>query len=170
MNKEQVINLLKRIKGSYGIAITEETLEEYNKILSKYDYNDVIINYETYLLENKFEPKISDLIKDLKTIEQKEKEKKEQEQRDYYVSKSDIDYERNMRIRYIRKMCSKFSLNINDYFSNIDNMNLRDINARYNTFMWSLVELQSKKHILTGYELIGLRDYYKNVLLKNRTK
>lgn len=170
MNKEQVINLLKRIKGGYGITITEEILEEYSKILSKYDYNDVIVNYESYLLENKFEPKISDLIKDLKTLEKKEQEKREQEERDYYISKSDIDYERNMRIRYIKKMCNKFSLNINDYFNNIDSMSLRNINERYNTFIWSLVELQSKKHILTGYELIGLRDYYKNVLLKNKMK
>ena len=157
MNKEQVINLLKRIKGGYGITITEEILK-----------SSTVKGALT--TKNKFEPKISDLIKDLKTLEKKEQEKREQEERDYYISKSDIDYERNMRIRYIKKMCNKFSLNINDYFNNIDSMSLRNINERYNTFIWSLVELQSKKHILTGYELIGLRDYYKNVLLKNKMK
>lgn len=170
MNKEQVINLLKRIKGSYGITITEEMLEEYREILKNYDYNDVIVNYETYILENRFEPKISDLIKDLKTLEHKQKEKQEIIERDYYVSKSDRDYERNLRIKYIKKMCSKFNLNKNDYFNNIDNMSLDNINARYDSFVWSLAELQTKYHTLTGYELIGLRGYYKNVLLKNRTK
>ena len=57
MNKEQVINLLKRIKGGYGITITEEILEEYSKILSKYDYNDVIVN-----LEGKIQIRISNKV------------------------------------------------------------------------------------------------------------
>lgn len=168
MSKEQVIQLLKRIKGSYNINITDEILKEYTKVLSKYDNEDIILNYETYLLDNKFEPNLNNLIKDLPTIEQKEKVKRENIEKEQYVIKSDREYERYLRIKYIKKMCRKFSLNINDYFNNIDTMSLEGINNRYDSFMWSLVELQTKHHILTGYELIGLRSYYKNVLLKNK--
>lgn len=73
--------------------------------------------------------------------------------------------EKDMDIRYIKKMCNKFGINPNEYFGNLDYTTLERINKNYDNFILRVCKEQQNEPKLNEYELIGLRDYYRNVLI-----
>lgn len=177
MNRDEIDTLLKAIKGTFPkIEFTAEMIREWSKRLSNYDFEDVEKNFNNYVLSgNTQQITIIDLIRDLDT-----KEKKEPLKGYFYCSRckrvyesieeADKCYERDLDISYIKRISDKLGVRYTEYFGNLYNATLDDINKNYDNFILRLVEEQKKNPVLRGYELEGLNCYYNQVILKKENQ
>ena len=175
MSRDEIDTLLRAVKGTFPkIEFTTEMVREWTKRLANYDFKDVEENFNNYVLSGNTQViTLVDLIKGLHTKQQKEPIKgyfycARCNRRHNTIEEMDKCYERDLRIKYIRKMSEKFNIEYNDYFKDLYKSSLEDINKNYDNFILRVIEEQKKNPILKEYELDGLRDYYKNVIIKNR--
>lgn len=173
MKEEQIDMLIGAIKNTYPtFSLTKGVINEWTKRLLNYDFEDVERNFNNYVLSGNTQPiTIVDLIRGLQTKEQKEPINgmffcMKCKRRYNTIEEMEKCYERDMDIAYIKKMSDKFGIKYTEYFGNLYDATLEDINKNYNNFIIRLVEEQEKKGILKGYELLGLNAYYEKVVLK----
>lgn len=175
MTYEQTESLLKIIKSFYQyFSITEDVLLNWPKKLKNYDYNDVLEQLDDYIDSgNENCPKIADLISSIKTIEEKELMNTPYLQtcircgkRYKTIIERDNCYERDMRIRYIEKMCKKLDINAVDYFGDLRTAKLDTLNQNYSNFIKEIVRKEKEKQVLNQYEKAGINQYWKYVIAK----
>ena len=171
MSIDQTDMLLIAIKNIYpSFSLTKGVLEEWTKRLSNYDFEDVEKAFNEYVLSgNKETIMIIDLIKDLKTIEEKKPIKgifycKRCNKHYDTLEKAEECEDRDRSIKYIKKMSQKFGISIEEYFGNINKISTKELYERYDDFMLRVCREQQKNPKLVSYELEGLRGYYKHVL------
>jgi len=177
MTNDEIDTLMSAIKNTYpNFSINEGVIEEWTKRLRNYDFADVENAFNKYVLAgNKETISIVDLIRDLKTIEQKKPKKG-----DYFCTRcgkhyetpdeADKCYERDMDIAYIRRMCKKLMIDETEYFGNLKFVTLDEINANYNDFILRILKENKKRNVLRGLELDGVMLYYNNVIAKETNK
>ena len=173
MTLEEVETLVRAISNTYPtFRNSKEVIEEWYKRLAHYDYEDVEKNFNNYVLGGNTQPiTIVDLIRGIYTKEQKQPVKgyfycSRCNRRYRTIKEADECYERDLHIAYIKKMSDKFNIRYTEYFGNLYNATLEDINKNYDQFIIRLADEQKKNPILKGLELEGLRTYYKQVIMK----
>lgn len=175
MSENQVMNLISAIKNLYPkFSDKDGTIREWVKRLTEYNYEDVMAAFENWVDAGYEEPpQFTDLTYGLTKINKKT----QLEQGLYkccdcgknhkYIDELEKCHERDLRIRYIRRMCKKFNLREEKYFyDNLERLSLEEINARYDNFMNELFKLQKEQGVLTGGHLEGLRAVFANVYKK----
>ncbi len=173
MNRAQVEKLLKIIKSFYPyFSITEEVFEGWSEVLKDYEFNEVLEEFDNYFRSgNKETPTLSILIYPLKTFSQKE----EANIQGLYVCSScgkkfksmegaDKCYERDLDLKYIKKMSDKLGFNPSEIFGDLRTVMLETINERYPDFVKRIVTEEKQKNILTQKEKEGINLYWKHVI------
>ena len=173
MTIEETNTLIRTIKNTYpNVPLNKNIIEEWYKRLLNYDFEDIETNFNNYVLSGNTQPiTIVDLIKGLQTKEQKEPINgmfycMRCKRRYNTIEEMEKCYERDMDIKYIKKMSDKFGIKYTEYFGNLYNATLDDINKNYDNFIIKLIQEQEKNNILSGDDLRGLNTYYKNVIIK----
>jgi hypothetical protein len=173
MNRAQVEKLLKIIKSFYPyFSITEDVIENWSSKLKDYEFNEVLEEFDNYVNSgDKETPTLSILIYPLKTFTQKE----EANIQGLYVcsncgkkfksmEEADKCYERDLDLRYIKKMSSKLGFNPSEIFGDLRAVTLETINERYPSFVKKIVTEEKQKSILTQKEKEGINLYWKHVI------
>lgn len=173
MNRAQVEKLLKIIKSFYPyFSITEDVIENWSSKLKDYEFNEVLEEFDNYVNSgDKETPTLSILIYPLKTFTQKE----EANIQGLYVcsncgkkfksmEEADKCYERDLDLRYIKKMSSKLGFNPSKIFGDLRAVTLETINERYPSFVKKIVTEEKQKSILTQKEKEGINLYWKHVI------
>lgn len=175
MNEDQVKHLISAIKNLYPkFSDKDGTIKEWVKRLIEYDNDDVMAAFENWVDAGYEEPpQFTDLTYGLIKVNNKT-----QLGQGLYkccdcgknhksIDELEKCHERDLRIRYIRKMCKKFNLKEETYFyENLNHLSLEDINSRYDNFMNELFKLQKEQGVLIGGHLEGLRVVYANIYKK----
>lgn len=173
MNRAQVEKLLKIIKSFYPyFSITEDVIENWSSKLKDYEFNEVLEEFDNYVNSgDKETPTLSILIYPLKTFTQKE----EANIQGLYVcsncgkkfksmEEADKCYERDLDLKYIKKMSDKLEFNPSEIFGNLRTVTLETINERYPRFIKRIVAEEKQKNILTQKEKQGINLYWKHVI------
>lgn len=174
MNKSEVEKLLKIIKSFYPyFSITEDVFENWSKKLKDYEFNEVLEELDNYVNSgDKEPPTIGILIHPLKTFSQKESANVQGlhvcslcNKKFKSMEEADKCYERDLDLRYIKKMSSKLGFNPSEIFGDLRSVTLETINEKYSSFIKKIVSEEKQKHLLTQKEKDGINLYWKYVIV-----
>ena len=173
MNRAQVEKLLKIIKSFYPyFSITEDVIENWSIKLKDYEFNEVLEEFDNYVNSgDKEPPTISILIHPLKTFSQKEEASifglhvcSSCGKKFKSMEEADKCYERDLDLKYIKKMSGKLGFNPSEIFGDLRTVTLETINERYSRFIKRIVAEEKSKNILTQKEKEGINLYWKHVI------
>jgi hypothetical protein len=174
MNRAQVEKLLKIIKSFYPyFSITEDVIENWSSKLKDYEFNEVLEEFDNYVNSgDKEPPTISILIHPLKTLSQKESANVQGlhvcslcNKKFKSMEEADKCYERDLDLRYIKKMSGKLGFNPSEIFGDLRVVTLETINEKYPSFIKKIVSEEKQKHLLTQKEKDGINLYWKYVIV-----
>lgn len=183
MTDIEVKNFLKKVKAHYQEFKIDEPfiVREWIENLCPFDQKDILEKFNEHL-ENesvsKEVPKIHILTKWLTPTYEKKKKKEPIKGKfpcrwcgsmcsnTYYLS---LHEERCLRLRYITRMCKKFSINPESFFGkNLIHITLEELNNGYDNFILRVIEEEKKQKKLSLQEKIGIKTYYNNVIKKEK--
>ena len=80
------------------------------------------------------------------------------------MEEADKCYERDLDLKYIKKMSGKLGFNPSEIFGDLKTVTLETINERYSRFIKRIVAEEKSKNILTQKEKEGINLYWKHVI------
>lgn len=174
MTEKQTEQLLKSIKSLFPrFRLDEDVMNEWSKRLKGYDYNEVLEQLDIYVASRDDEPPTFGILTHpLKTLSQKESANVQGlyvcslcDKKFKSMEEADKCYERDLDLRYIKKMSSKLGFNPSEIFGDLRSVTLETINEKYPSFIKKIVSEEKQKHLLTQKEKDGINLYWKYVIV-----